>query len=188
MAKCKEYYERCYDNCGKIRELCNMCIKEQKAKQKKPVTTVTQWRLNNKGNVVKDSYTFNSTPDVDRVIRETIGIGALAIKIECPDNIPGIKLTDDIFHKVYIWKKGIGKIKGYGRENYPNVYVYWLNDDFITNADIESAIREYAKTPKQTEPVNTSDFVTMSDLQGFVARLELLEKEMYAHSPRKRKE
>jgi len=119
-------------------------------RKKKPVTTVTSWRLSRKGNVVKDSYTFNGLPDIDRVIRETLDVGALAIKIECTKTLDRRRLGLGVFNGLYIWSKNIGEINHCSCEHVwcPTYYTWSYTNRCltITNADIESAIREYAKT------------------------------------------
>jgi hypothetical protein len=138
---------------------CNDC-KNYDPKEPKPKTTVTVWwekGLNiiglcdesvSEGRRNKPfawcMYTFSGTPDIDRVIRETLDKkGALAVKIECT-----VDFKIDywgITPFVYIWKRNSLNRAG---------DTYCHNENFIvanclTPEEIEQAITEHLSKQKE---------------------------------------
>lgn len=104
----------------------------------------------------KREYTIEGTPDIDRIIAETLEQGALAVKVECTEEFNAIDMYDIKIKPmgVYIWDAHIGKIKHkWGViKNYTPYYNYWLFNHGISDvsdSDIESAIKTYLGKEKE---------------------------------------
>ena len=111
---------------------------------KQPKTKVTVWDRNkvtdscHRGNWHKSSYSFNGLPDVDRVIRETLDEGSLAVRIRCDSKFkPIVCHTNSIVFLINDIDFGVP-----ARDDYHSYHD--AEDD-----DIESAITKYlSEQPK----------------------------------------
>lgn len=99
---------------------------------------VYPWKLYDKG-----QYSFSGAPDVDRVIRDTLDKGALAIKIECTEWFNFMKYA----HKsLLFWDKRLTTI--HGHRDFSPQYEYWhttyeTHQLTWNNINIEQAITKY---------------------------------------------
>jgi len=81
-------------------------------------------------------YTFNGLPDIDRVIKETLDEGALAVRIECDENF-GCK--DGFGGGIYLWDNNVDLNYGWPYSGYRG----WWAIDVIEQ--LESAVIAYCK-------------------------------------------
>ena len=134
--------------------------------KKQPRTVVTVWHkvdlvINGELDRIpkKSSYCFEGTPDVDRVITETLGQGALAVKLECDEEF-GIKdCHAGVANSCYFWKRAIGRViqRSFICGEKDGIYSFSLNKDggtckYISDFDIESAIKVYLEKREPKEP------------------------------------
>ncbi len=85
--------------------------------------------------IKKSSYSFSGTPNIDRIIAETLE-KALAVKVECTEKFV---FDDCIAIQCYIWSKQLGKIHGCTWE-YRDYYASYKS---VIDANIEAAITAY---------------------------------------------
>ena len=106
-------------------------------------------------------YTFNGLPDVDKVIKETLDEGALAVRIECDGQFTGRKTAADT---MCLFQKKVRLGWDYGD-------YYGSYSDL--SSEIESSIIEYckeqsAKQPKQPEPkFKVGDKAILNDCNAY---------------------
>jgi len=98
-------------------------------------TTVTVWETEDR---LVYQYVFTGSPDIDRVIRETLGQGAYAVKIECSERFC-VDSVSDVGNGVYIARINI--CNGWGIKGMGDCYCNW--GTHISDTDIEAAITAY---------------------------------------------
>lgn len=106
---------------------------------------------------LKVGYTFSGTPDIDRVIADTLKRGALAVKVECTKNI-SLK-GEQTGNGGYIFKECL---KPYiSSWHFKNYLCYYF---FDSDNHIEQAITEYLSKQEQQEPeIKEGDVVWCED-------------------------
>jgi hypothetical protein len=145
------------------------CREILRPRRKKPVTTVTVWfgeepslelfvKLTWETRSTppfKGSYTFRGLPDVDRVIRETLEQGALAIKIECTGSF---NFRSVVEKSCYIFDRCIGELGRTWKHEDNEKYLGWHNaNSIIHDSDIEVSITKRLKSPKPSVTVVSVD-------------------------------
>jgi hypothetical protein len=157
-------------------------VRKIQAKQKpapKSQTTVTVWWMSKcahqktKGIVLKndfdrDSYTFKGTPDIPRIMAETLEQGALAIKVECTESYQFEIYTST---SMYFWEKSLDLLHSY------RYGLKYITSCAIADSDIEAAITSWIdrekKPPKPAFEVGdivvwdkgpTSDLVILDEI------------------------
>jgi hypothetical protein len=141
----------------------------------------TKWKYYMKGSSTFNvgTYTVPGTPDIDRIIHETLEQGALAIKVECTETF---RLQDGCCYTYdnrgcYIWSTEIGDLgDGWKFENKDYFGWHLPGGEYNrkTDADIESAIRDYMEKQKTLPPVACLDVVakhyelTSEDVQAAI--------------------
>ncbi len=156
---------------------CKNCAnyKPKDEAKPKPKTTVTVWRkcLDAKINIAKlhniyvapneewyrGQYTFVGTPDINRVIRETLDEGALAIKVVCTKDFPFP--TTQAIDTVRIWQRAIGDIDGKGWDYSKELFAFRYESMGITDTTIDAAVAEYlaAQKPQDKPTFKVGDIV-----------------------------
>ena len=138
----------------------------EKPEPAEPVTTVTVWWDRNIEHPIPDEilefhshlftvvkYEKQGTPDIPRIIKETLEQGALAIKVECTEKFDIINIGLGIANKMYLWSSSLGEIIQNNDYCTLSGYYGWSwseEQNYITYSDIESAIKSWLG--KQKEP------------------------------------
>lgn len=109
--------------------------------------------------VQRHEYTFTGKPDWKRIIRETFGDGAEVVRVtpvkgEMLDHM-GCEEAVEILSKYCIKHGTIQRVNSY-------VYPYWFTWKYITDSDIEAAIREHHKGDRPEPKFEVGQWVVCS--------------------------
>ncbi len=132
--------------------------------RKKPKTKVTVWAklgTNIKGSslwgwrcvkpeVYVGEYSFTGTPDIRRIIKETLKQGALAVKVESTEKFPADK-ANIFVTSCYIWKSCIETGFGGWYNSPDDAYKQFYSDS--EDSDIEAAITAWLEKEKKESPI-----------------------------------
>lgn len=123
--------------------------------EENPTTTITVWGAYSPytaqhgvmlGWKIKDyinvkEYTFKGTPDINRVTKETLDKGALAIKVMC--TIPFEFACYSRYETCYLWNTDIGTINKCGNMHKSYYATTASEQKDVADTDIEAAITAY---------------------------------------------
>jgi hypothetical protein len=145
---------------------CKNCAnyKPKDEAKPKPKTTVTVWNDVGDGVWVKTSYTFSGTPNIPRIVRETLDEGALAVKVECSVPFAFMAYEDTA---MYFWKEQLCLLHSY------HLGLKYMLASYLTDTDMDDAVAKYLAAQKKDKPAfKISDIV--KTCHNTVGEIEML--------------